>query len=202
MFHEYGHYLDDVLGDGNANGMGYSSEQYDLSSTIRDEVKADIKNNLVNLCDDLNIPLSDEEIDEIVNTIVSPNTGNDDTSGWTDDMKDAYNKLLMAYNFVLSPYRVPTWVPGESVSESLEGVTDVYTGVTDMRINWGYGHRDYTPSYWYPDGTMSSNVGKEFFAESFSHNFTRSPRNQVVNTQNVLGESYDTYEQMVADAST
>jgi len=203
LFHEFGHYLDDVLGDGSADGNGYMTQNNNLTDTIKNEVKTDLTNNLTSYCHDSanGITLSKEEweIDVIVNALMSPDDGRDVTAGWTQDMIDAYNGLINEYNNNGWSYANIQDRSSTYKAESFEGVSDVYTGLTDMRIDWGYGHRDYNPSYWYPDGNISDNVGKEFFAEAFSHTFTYSPNNQLVNTQNVLGISYNSYTQMISD---
>lgn len=195
LFHEYGHYVDDVIVDGKADGKGYISEQNNLTETIREEVANDIKNNLLNYCENESIYLEEGQPEIIVAAIVGPDIGEDRKAGWTDNMVKAYDGLIEAYNESGSSYHVDTWNAKESDRNAYVGVTDVYDGVTDMQIEWGYSHtKDQFPNFWYDEnGKITSHVGKEFYANSFSHNFTRSPKEQLTNTERVLGDSLEEY---------
>lgn len=194
LFHEFGHSLDDRLGDGELNGKGYLSEQADLTKIICEEVKEDIAINLKEYCSKKSISVDDDQIKIIANSIIC--SGSVSYTDWTEEMIKAYEGLLEVYNGNDTSITFTTW-DTTIISESYEGITDVYCGVTDNKIDWGYGHRNYVPSYWYStSGALNSSVGKEFTAEAFSHYMTNSPKGQIYYTNNVLDNSLNEVDKM------
>lgn len=197
LFHEFGHYLDDILGNGITGGFGYKTGKEKLTNTLLEEVKKGIFIDLTTYCNDssVNISLTEDEKNQIVNGMCCRDNGQDITEGWTEDMVSAYNGLVEAYNNDSNLIENRPWDNSESCYK-YEAVTDIYSGATDNRVDWGIGHDSKT--YWYsvfnnPKGSF----GKEFFAEMFSFEMTYSPLNQYDITSSVLGESTKKYDEII-----
>ena len=201
LFHEFGHALDDLTGGGD----GWTTDNNNFNAVIVKDVEEDIRNNIDIYCKDpsVKITLTQDQIDKIVDYMIGPNDGSYDRSGWSSDMFDVYNGLIDCYegNGTVS---FPTWDTGSCNGEKYEGVTDAYMGVTDNKMDWwyAYAHRKDQPtddSYWYDGPDLNYNPGREFYAETFSYEFTYSPEGQLDVVPDVFDDSYQEYQDIIQE---
>lgn len=160
FFHESGHAIDYNNGSPFSLGNIFYDDETGNLIMLQEAIERDVYNNIESQIREY---VSDEEA---VQAILDAFRYGNDPEELPPDQRAIYEQVVSDYDRAL-------------FGEENEAASDVYGGVTNLKIDAGYGHRpgdnqtidEYT--YWYDsDGNATGSQSKELWAEYFSYCMT------------------------------